>query len=113
MPREREQMIDAEYFKTHLRAQVEELGEATVELRLYDGRVFMVKEIDSVQAGYVLLQVYPSEGVTEESKQVRRKPGDDTDKVYFDRLALPYESIVHVFLTVKKSESQPGIGFVG
>lgn len=105
-------MFDDAYFKEHLVKQVEELGECSVTIHLTDGSQFRVSyfEPDGAMKGYVLLEVYPQEGVTKESKAKRRKPGVP-EKVFFDKVAVPYEYITRVFLTVvdpqSKEESQP------
>jgi hypothetical protein len=70
-------------------------------------------EPDGVQNGYVLLEIYPEEGVSKKSKAKRRKPGG-TDDVFFDRVAVPYEHITRIFLTVvvpDSEEERPFIGF--
>jgi hypothetical protein len=111
-------MLDATYFKESLHAQIRELVESccTVYVHLTDGTEFRVKGLnpDQVYSGYVLFEVYPAEGVTKTSKAKRRKLGGN-DKVLFDRLAVPYEYISRVFLTLvaPESDDEPDpIGFV-
>src|SRR4030042_3678595 len=105
-------MINADYFKTHIREQITELGSGstTVEIRLHDGTAYSVRSLQKVMEGYVLLEVFPQEGVTEESKAQRTKVGGN-DEVYYDRVALPYEIISHVILTIKKKKGRPLVGF--
>lgn len=110
-------MFDAQYFREDLLRQVEELGagSCTAAIHLTDGTVYNIKKSDpqGARSGYVMLEVYPEEGVTEESKAKRRKPGG-TDEVYYDRIAVPYEHITRVFLSVvepKRPQEPPFIGF--
>ncbi len=105
-------MFDAEYFEKHFFAQVKELGSGACsgEVHLHGGAFFSVRSVCSVTAGYVLLEIYPNEGVTDDSKAARRKPGG-TDEVFFDRVAVSYSTISHVLLTVKEPERRGVIGF--
>jgi hypothetical protein len=113
-------MFDAVYFKEHLPAQIQQLGAGacSVVVHLTDGSRFIVRGLDpdGVQSGFVLLEVYPPEGLTEKAKEKRRKPGG-TDDVFFDRVAIPYEQITRVFLTLvvprfeEEPQSMPFIGF--
>jgi hypothetical protein len=96
-------MFDADYFKSDLIQQVQQLGAGacSVALHLTDGTAYRIHSYDpqSAKAGYVMLAVYPEDGVTEESKAKRRKPGG-TDEVFYDRVAVPYEYITRVLLSV-------------
>jgi len=109
-------MLDAAYFKEHLNKQVCDLGfgACSVSIHLTDGSSFIIKQIDpnGVHSGYVLLEVFPLEGITKESKEKRKKP-DGTNEVFFDRVAIPYEYITRVFLTVIVPESQKEHHFIG
>jgi hypothetical protein len=105
-------MIGADYFRTDIHDQINELGAgaARVEIHLYDGSVYSVRTLGKTDNSYVLLEVYPVEGVNDASEAARRKPGG-TDEVFFDRVAIPYEAIAQVLLTVKDVERRPAIGF--
>ena len=105
-------MFDSDYFETHLAAQIEELGagSTTVSVQLLNDSVFKIRRLRSVLSGYVLLEVFPEKGVTDESKANHQKPGG-TDEVYYDHVAIPYESISHVFLTVADPQKEGSIGF--
>ena len=94
-------MINAEYFNTHIYEQIEQLGagSTTSEVHLRDGTVYRVRKLGSAHPGYVLLEVYPTEGSSPESRERRKKPGG-TDEVFDDRIAIPYEQITKVLLTV-------------
>lgn len=102
-------MFDAEYFEKHLVKQFKELGEASVEIHLHNGNSFSVRKFDA-EPGYVLMEVFPPDGVNEESKEKRKKTGG-TDEVFFDRVAVDYASISHVLLTVTDPENPTKMGF--
>jgi hypothetical protein len=105
-------MFDAEYFNAHVMDQITRLGSGScsLEVHLNNGVVFRVRSVDAATAGYVLLEVYPEEGVNKKSMKARRKPGG-TDEIFYDRVAVAYSSISYVFLTVKESEGQGELGF--
>jgi hypothetical protein len=93
-------VLNAEYFRTHLPQQVREFGNtAMAEVHLHGGAVFRVRAIGEITESYVLLEVYPQEGVTEESMQARNKYRG-TQEVVYDRVAVPYGTIAYVFLTI-------------
>jgi hypothetical protein len=103
-------MIDKQYFEVHLRKQFEELGTARATVFLHSGQDFQIQKIESAHEGYVLLVVYPEDGVSKKTKQQRRKPGG-TDEVFWDRVAVPYESIAHVWLSVTEPDKGGPVGF--
>lgn len=105
-------MFDAEYFNKHVLDQINELGSSScsLEVHLHNGASFRVSRMGAVCNGYVLLEVYPQEGVTKESKAARRKPGG-TEECFFDQVAVPYNSISHVLLTVKELLNKERLGF--
>lgn len=109
-------MFDDTYFKEHLLEQIRELGAGccTVSVQLSDGVVFRIKAVkpDQVYPGYVLLEVYPLEGVSKKSKAKRRKPGPG-DEVFYDRVAIPYEYISRVFLSLVVPSKEGESNFVG
>jgi len=94
-------MFDAEYFNTHIYQQIEQLGagSTTTEVHLRDGTVYRVRKLGDVHSGYVLLEVYPTEGAGPDSRERRKKPGG-TEEVFYDRLAVPYDQITKVLLTI-------------
>jgi len=65
-------MLNAEYFTTDLSRQIDQLGHGvcSVTVHLTDGTSYTVRNYhpDDAKGGYVMLQVYPGEGVTEETK---------------------------------------------
>jgi hypothetical protein len=105
-------VFDADYFTKHVIDQINELGSrsCSLEVHLHGGAYVRVRNLGTVTDGYVLMEIYPQEGVTEDSKAARRKPGG-TEEVFFDRVAIAYNSISHVFLTVKEPLKRERIGF--
>jgi hypothetical protein len=105
-------MLDSHYFNTDIITQVNELGSGScsLEVHLHSGRVFKVKSVGAVREGYILLEVYPEEGVSEITKAARQKAGG-TVEVFYDRIAVPYEYIAYVYLTVTASDHKPPYGF--
>ncbi len=103
-------MFSAEYFQTELVKQFEELGSATAEIHLHNGTVFTVRKVSAQKLGYVLLEVFPFDGVTDNTKTQRRKP-EKPDEVFYDRVAVSYESISYVLLTLSEPEQNPTLGF--
>jgi hypothetical protein len=102
-------VLNAEYFRTHLPQQVGELGNtAMAEVHLHGGAVFRVRAIGEIAESYVLLEVYPREGVTEESMQSRHKYRQ-TEEVVYDRIAVPYGTIAYVFLTIMTPATETAI----
>src|SRR3954470_11138978 len=103
-------MIDKRYFDEHLRRQFEQLGTARATVCLHAGQEFQIQSIDEAHDSYVLLVVYPENGVSKKTKQQRRKPGG-TDEVFWDRVAVPYESIRYVWLSVTEPDKGGPVGF--
>jgi len=102
-------MFDKAYFDQHLRRQFEQLGNARAIVTLHNGREFHIREIDQAHEGYVLLVVFPDEGVTDQTRQQRRKYGGED--VVWDRVAIDYGSISHVWLSVTEPERDKQLGF--
>ena len=100
-------MFDRTYFEEHVVSQLEQLGAARVSVFLHNGTELKLKRIHKALDGYVLLEVYPEEGVNENTKQKRRKAGG-TDEVFWDRVALPYESVTSVWLSVTDPDDAQG-----
>lgn len=109
-------MLDKEYFDKFLLAQVEELGSGCcgVSVVLMDGAEYRLVKSPRAEAGYVMMEVFPQEGVNEESRAKRRLPyayDEDKDKVYWDRLVVPYDCIQRVLITVMEPENGKVVGF--
>jgi hypothetical protein len=105
-------MLDAEFFDTTAVAQLDEMGAGSTsfEVRLFSGLVYRVRRILSASAGYVILEVYPDEGVSKKSKKKRMR--DDKSDVVWDRVAIPYDNIQLAFMTVADDANENGIGFI-
>jgi hypothetical protein len=103
-------MIDQEFFKDRLADQVTSMGECTGIIHLHNGQEFRIRRIVETYRGYVAFEVFPAEGMSDESKEKRKKkPGDGT--VIYDRIIVPYENISYVLLTIAEKESERNIGF--
>ena len=102
-------MFDAEYFNKHVLEQIDELGSCSVEIHLHGGVCFRVRKLGTIASGYVLLEVFPQEGTTKASKTARQRPGDN--EVFYDRVAIAYNSISYVLLTMKEPLKKERIGF--
>jgi hypothetical protein len=103
-------MFNKQYFDDVFVRQFEQLGSAGCSVVLHGGVEFKVRKIHEALDGYVLLEVFPEEGVNKQTRKKHRKPGG-TDEVFWDRVAVAYESISHVRLTVVEPEPERMIGF--
>jgi hypothetical protein len=101
-------MLTSQYFREHLPKQVKRMGHTSAEVHLQGGIVYRIAKVELVAQDYVLLTVFPPEGTTPEAKEARIAPGED--KVTFDRVSIPYESISHLFLSVVDPEHPKRIG---
>ena len=101
-------MFDAKYFTTDLPDQVRRMVQsATVEVLLHDDRVYQAYRVEDAQAGYVLLEVFPPEGIKPEMDST----SDGWKLANGDRVAIPYESIAHILVTREVASNGPSIGF--
>ncbi len=100
-------MFDADFFKTHAIAQLEEMGagSTTLEIHLERREIYLVHRIVAIYPGYVILEVYPAEGVDDDSRSKRMRGGE----VVWDRIAVPYSAIEMAFMSV----TEPEIAVVG
>ena len=103
-------MFDKQYFEQHMRTQLEQLDSARASVFLHNGTQLQIARIDEAFNGYVLLQVYPKEGVNDKTREQRRKP-EGTDEVFWDRVAIAYESIGYVWLSITEREQETRMGF--
>ena len=94
-------MIDKAYFDTHLHAQFEKLGSARIVVVLHNGTTFHVQRVEQTLDQYVLLAVYPNESDEAKARELRQKGvPHGTKDVFWDRVAVPYEAINHVWLSL-------------
>ncbi len=106
-------MFDAKYFRERLPNDAREKGsesadQPTVEIAMMDGSHYKVAAVCEALPGCVVVDVYP-EGEPKQHLQEDRRTGAATHKV--DRIALAYDSIVSVRLTL--SPPSRNIGFKG
>ena len=108
-------MVDAEFFRSYLEAHVMELGEATVTILTTDGATYIVSRIAQVENGYVILEVLPPEGYSKAARDKRTTLPEifPRNRPKWDRVMLPYETIVRAFMTYAKPEDEhaPEMGF--
>ena len=104
-------MFDKAYFEKHFVRQHEQLGSARTSVFLRDGTELKLRTVDKALDAYVLIQVFPPEGVNEESKRSARRGGGG--ELLWDRVAVPYESISYVWISVANSDQATRIGFAG
>lgn len=98
-------MFDKLYFEEHFATQFSALGEASCSVILHNSQRFKVAKIEKAYDSYVVIRVYPEEGVTEDTKRERRKKGG-TEEVFWDSVAVRYDVIQYVFLTVAEPEER-------
>jgi hypothetical protein len=88
-------MFGSEYFKTHIHQQRLSVGSTpSVKVYLHGGNQYIVHSIAGVEEGYVMLDTYPDE------KHEGR-----------EQIAIAYESISEVVITLAKQEEMNRIGF--
>lgn len=95
-------MFDADFFETHAITQLEEMGagNTTLEVHFHRRDIQLVHRIVATYPGYVILEVYPEEGVNQDSKSKRM----GNDEVIWDRIVVPYSEISMVFMSVTEPE---------
>ncbi len=104
-------MFDAKYFTERLPGDAREKGsgsadQPTVEIAMIDGSHYKVAAVCDALAGCVVVEVY-SEGEPKQHLQEDRRAGAPAPRL--DRIALAYDSIVSVRLTL--SPPSRNIGF--
>lgn len=103
-------MIDKLYFEQHFLAQHKKLGSARVGIVLNNGTTLTVREIEQALDGYVLLSVFPDDADKDKARAQRQKQQGKDQEVFWDRVAIPYESINHVWLTLTGPPEQQVVG---
>jgi hypothetical protein len=103
-------MIDQEYFRTHLPGQVRQLGaNPVVRVILVSGIEYVVRGIDHVEAGYVMLNVYPHD-----SAATFHSPSHyDVAKTESHPITVAYEEIAQLHFSNSTQEDRPKVGFFG
>jgi hypothetical protein len=103
-------MFDAEYFTTHVYKQINELGSGfvTVVVRLNDKTEYRIQGFRGAHPGYMLAAIYPPEGPGEEHllKRKRSRLPYPYEEIVYDQVAIPYERITEVYLTITGPEAK-------
>lgn len=105
-------MLDSEYFRKGLQADVDAMGgKAVVELHLSNGRSHRLRSVVSIQQGYVTLEAYRNEGgetaaASWYEADLPGKPHPETE-----RIVAGYESIGSVRITPLRPAGAPTLGF--
>ena len=107
-------MIDSEYFRRGLQADVDALGgEAIVELHLLNGRSQRLRSVVSIQQGHVTLEAYRNQGVELSTAAWQGADGDGPTPHETERVAAGYEAIASVQITPTRRGGPPKVGFGG
>lgn len=109
-------MFDEDFFKTHLKTHIEakakESNQPSLIVTLHSGQEYAVYGIAEIGPGWVVLEAYPPG-----NKQPRRHTAEDrkagAPQFDFDRVAVPYENINLVLVTLAKIRKDLGYGKAG
>jgi hypothetical protein len=106
-------MIDAVYFQERLPRDVAAVGNvAVIEVRLLNGQFHRVRNVLSVEEGYVILEAYELRGnevIGKENWQEQVLDGKASSVV--SRAIVPYESILDVVVLAGRLGGAARIGF--
>lgn len=104
-------MFDSTYFSESLPKQVDEMGGVIVscEMTLANGHKYRIQSIVKIETRWVWLAVYPDSGVTDQTRSERSQNIDQ--EVRWDRLAVPYDMIKEVLLTLAGKHGGRELGF--
>ena len=106
-------MIDSEYFRTILQADVDAAGgSAVVELHLVNGRTHVLRAVLSVHSGYATCEAY-RDYREQPPRELRWKEtasdGKPPSETY--RMVVSYESVTSVTVMAAAPAGAPKIGF--
>ena len=73
-----------------------------MDIYLYNGRSFTIKALGEVRKGYVLAEAYKDEEL-EPNKKTRNPHSEAINP--FNQIAIAYESISHVMLTLEEPQA--------
>ena len=106
-------MLDSEYFRTALQADVDAAGgSAVVTVHLVGGRTHRLRSVVAVHAGYVTAEAYQSRAeMPVREPRWREEPGRGGAAHPIERAVIAYESIADVTITPARAEAGSGIGF--
>jgi hypothetical protein len=106
-------VLDSEYFRTALQADVDAAGgSAVVAVHLVGGRTHRLRSVVAVHAGYVTAEAYQSRGdapVREPRWREESAGGAPTHPT--ERTVIAYESIADVTITPARPDAAGAIGF--
>ena len=72
-----------------------------------DGRIYHAYRLDHTGAGYVILEVFPADGIKVESEPT----SDGLRLLNSDHIAIPFEAIARVRVTREAPSTSAAIGF--
>ncbi len=102
--------FDASYFEQGLFTQLQgQPGHPVVRVILHNGREYLVKKIQGVAPGYVMLEIYPPEG--ESRGTFKFPPAAALLEAGTSPVALAYEAIAQVYVQSTAPEQRGRIGF--
>ena len=101
--------FDSTYFERGLFEQLQKLpGQPVVRVILHNGREYLVRNIQSVAPGFVMLEIYPPEG---EARGVFRfPPAASLLESPTSPIALAYEAIAQVFIQSIAEDQRDRLG---
>lgn len=95
----------------HLEAMGSPSG-ASLVLHLHNGEKYTANNFLEFYDRYCVVLVYPHEPLSAQDLG-RLVPKDARGALIFDRLLLPYQSVMYVTITAREPESRSTIGFHG
>ena len=106
-------MLDSEYFRTALQADVDAAGgTAVVTVHLVGGRSHRMRAVVAVHAGYVTAEAYQLRGdAPVREPRWREEAGSGAPPYPTERVVIAYESIADVTITAARADSAGAIGF--
>lgn len=102
--------FDSTYFERGLFEQLQKLpGQPVVRIILHNGREYLVRNIQGVAAGFVMLEIHPPEG---EARGTFKFPAATVMlEAGTSPIALAYEAIAQVFLQSTSEDHKDRLGF--
>ena len=105
-------MLDSEYFRKGLQADVDSMGgKAVVELHLTSGRSYRLRSVVSIQQGYVTLEAYRNPGGENPTAGWYEADREGQPPEATERTVAAYEAIASVRITPLRPAGGPGVGF--
>ena len=105
-------MLDSEYFRTALQADVDAAGgTAVVTVHLVGGRTHRLRGVVAVHAGYVTAEAYQLRGDAPVREPRWREEAAHGAPHPTERVVVAYESIADVTITPARADSAGAIGF--